>query len=116
MALLTAHHHTGRHRAEPDNTLERASVSWNAPEPGLWVGNRSGEYAGMVEFTNGSYLASGEVGDELGRFGSLDDAFASVASGNRKHRLPDGMLSNVAIISAVVAISIAGMSLTMIAA
>ncbi len=96
--------------------VERAAISWNAPETGLWVGNRSGEYAGMVEFTNGSYLASGEVGDELGRFGSLDDAFRSVASGAPKHRFPDGILSNVAILTAVVAISVAGMSITMIAA
>lgn len=116
MALLTAHRETGRHRAEPGTTVERVAVSWNAPEEGLWVGNRSGEYAGMVEFTSGAYLASGDVGEELGRFGSLDDAFASVASGSPKHRLPDGMLSNVAIISAVIAVSIAGMSLSMIAA
>jgi len=116
VALLTEHRATGRHRAETGTTAARPSVSWNAPEPGLWVGNRSGEYAGMVEFTNGLYLASGEVGEELGRFGSLDDAFASVATGAQKHRLPEGVLSNVAIISAVIAISIAGMSISMIAA
>lgn len=116
MALLTAHQETGRHRATTATALERQPVSWNAPEQGLWVGNRSGEYAGMVEFTNGAYLASGDVGEELGRFGSLDDALASVASGAQRHRLPEGMLSNVAIITAVVAISIAGMSISMIAA
>lgn len=100
-------------------TSERVTsldLSWSNPESQLWIANRQGEYAGMVEYADGHFLASGSRGEDFGSFSARTRAMDAVREGVARRRLPDGLLSNVAIVSAVVAVSIAGMSLTMIAA
>lgn len=92
------------------------ALTWSNPESQLWIANRDGEYAGMVEYADGHFLASGSRGEDLGSFSDRTQAMDAVRLGIARRRLPDGLLSNVAIVSAVVAVSIAGMSLTMIAA
>ncbi|WP_291056933.1 hypothetical protein [Herbiconiux sp.] len=91
-------------------------LSWTNPESQLWIANRQGEYAGMVEYADGHFLASGSRGEDFGSFSDRTQAMEAVRLATARRRLPDGLLSNVAIVSAVVAVSIAGMSLTMIAA
>jgi hypothetical protein len=101
--------------ARPD-TVTVAPIAWNEPESKLWVGNRAGEYAGMVEYSAGHFVATGPAGERFGTYSSLAQAMAAVEDRASTLRLRDGILSNVALVSAVVAISVAGMSLTMIAA
>jgi hypothetical protein len=97
-------------------TVSGESIAWNSPEPKLWVGNRSGEYAGMVEYTAGHFVATGPFGERFGSYSDVAQAMAAVDDRASGLRMRDGLLSNVALVSAVVAISVAGMSLTMIAA
>ncbi|WP_066043929.1 hypothetical protein [Herbiconiux solani] len=92
------------------------TLTWSEPETKLWVASRDGEYAGMIEYLAGHFVATGATGHDLGSYSSLDSAMASVDLGASRRRLPEGVLSNVAIVSAVVALSLAGMSLSMIAA
>ena len=95
---------------------EVPEIIWATPEAKLWIATREGEYAGMVEYAEGHFVASGPIGDDLGSFSDVAQAQAAVARGVALRRFGDGLLSNVAIVSAVVAVSLAGMSLTMIAA
>ncbi|MCS5713444.1 hypothetical protein NVV95_02625 [Herbiconiux sp. CPCC 205716] len=93
-----------------------APLSWATPESKLWIASRSGEYAGMIEYTEGHFLATGSTGFDLGGFSDLGQAMSAVDRGPIAGRLPVGVLSNVAIVSAVVALSMVGMGLTVIAA
>ena len=93
-----------------------APLSWATPESKLWIASRNGEYAGMIEYTEGHFLATGATGFDLGGFSDLGQAMAAVDRGPIAGRLPVGVLSNVAIVSAVVALSMVGMGLTVIAA
>ncbi|WP_440710591.1 hypothetical protein [Herbiconiux sp. YIM B11900] len=112
MALVTE---ISPDRIATDHLTSRP-LTWSNPESQLWIAYREGEYAGMVEYGDGHFLASGSRGEDLGTFSDRTQAMNAVLQGVARRRLPDGLLSNVAIVSAVVAVSIAGMSLTMIAA
>lgn len=89
-------------------------LSWSAPEPKLWVANQQGEYAGMVEYLDGHFLATGARGEDFGEYSDRGQAQDAVRHGGSGRRMPVGLLSNVAIVSAVVAISLAGMSLSVL--
>ena len=91
-------------------------LTWSTPESKLWIAARQGEYAGMIEYTEGHFMATGATGFDLGAFSDLAQAMESVDRGALPGRLPVGVLSNVAIVSAVVALSMVGMGLTVIAA
>lgn len=39
---------------------------WTTPDADLWVANRDGEYAGLVEFTDGHFIARDSTGHILG--------------------------------------------------
>lgn len=91
-------------------------LSWATPEPKLWIASRKGEYAGMIEYTEGHFMATGSTGYDLGAYSDLTQAMTAVDLGTLRGRLPVGVLSNVAIVSAVVAFSMVGMGLTVIAA
>ncbi|MFB2556191.1 hypothetical protein [Herbiconiux liangxiaofengii] len=93
-----------------------APLNWSTPESKLWIAARRGEYAGMIEYTEGHFMATGATGFDLGAFSNLTQAMESVDRGALPGRLPVGVLSNVAIVSAVVALSMVGMGLTVIAA
>lgn len=59
-----------------------AAVRWTVVQSGLWVCNRSGEFAGMVEAVPGEgYVASSGRARRLGAFASLREAKARVARG-----------------------------------
>lgn len=43
-----------------------SGLMWSSPEANLWVANRDGEYAGMVEFADGHFVARDSTGHILG--------------------------------------------------
>ena len=110
MALVTSIA-TARPESAP-----RVGISWSSPEAKLWVATRGGEYAGMVEYSAGHFVATGPTGERFGGYSDVAQAKSAVDARAGGMRMRDGILSNVALVTAVVAISVAGMSLTMIAA
>lgn len=59
-----------------------AGMQWTLVQSGLWVANRDGEFAGMVEKVLGeAYRASSARAITLGVFGTLDEAKACVGRG-----------------------------------
>ncbi|MCS5733683.1 hypothetical protein [Herbiconiux daphne] len=92
------------------------AVTWASPEAKLWVASRAGEYAGMVEYSAGHFLATNATGEPLGAFSDRPRAMSAVVQGIPRHRMPVTLLSNVALASAVVALSVTGLSLAAIAA
>lgn len=64
------------------NEAPTAQILWASPETDLWVASRSGEYAGMVEFRDGHFVARDSTGGSLGEFSSIPAARDAVnASG-----------------------------------
>ena len=61
-------------------------VRWVSPAAGLWVATRRGDYAGMVERSDGSYHARSARGRALGSFPDLDSALSVVDGGDEVHR------------------------------
>jgi hypothetical protein len=64
-------------------TVERAAgtattISWRSPELNLWVATSNGEYAGMVEFLDGHFVARGRTGDVIDHFSSIPAAQEAV--------------------------------------
>jgi hypothetical protein len=96
--------------------MERTPLLWSTPESKLWVAMRDGEYAGMIEYAEGHFVVAGPEGQRLGSHSDLARAMAALENGPVRSRLSEAFLSNVALASAVVAFSVAGMSLSMIAA
>ncbi|AXH36862.1 hypothetical protein DVJ78_16895 [Humibacter sp. BT305] len=90
-------------------TLEQ--VEWLSPEPKLWVGSRGGEFAGMVEFSNGHFLATDRVGASLGAHPTLDVAKQRVAEPPRVMR---PVLAQAAVVAGVIASAVALMSLSLV--
>jgi hypothetical protein len=65
-------------------TVERSAeaatkISWRSPELNLWVATSNGEYAGMVEFLDGHFVARGRTGDVIDHFSSIPAAQEAVA-------------------------------------
>ena len=120
MALVTDIRAARSHAAVSQIAAEAApvavEVTWASPEAKLWVGSRRGEYAGMIEYTQGHFVVSGPTGRRLGSCSDLAQAMAVAEQGARHSRLSETLLSNVALASAVMALSVAGVSLSMIAA
>ena len=88
-----------------------AAVEWLSPEPRLWVGSRAGEFAGMIEFTAGHFLATDHVGESLGAHPTLDLAKQRVSAPARVLR---PVLAQAAVVSGVVASVVALMSLSLV--
>ena len=61
-------------------TEASARVLWSSPEQNLWVANREGEYAGMVEFANGHFLARDRTGNFIDAFTDVPSAKTAVIS------------------------------------
>ncbi|MBG6055996.1 hypothetical protein IWX81_002424 [Salinibacterium sp. CAN_S4] len=52
-----------------------APIRWKVVQPGLWIGHRDREFAGMIESTMaGDYAAMTNLGQQLGTFPSVDAA------------------------------------------
>ncbi|WP_228498088.1 MULTISPECIES: hypothetical protein [unclassified Plantibacter] len=67
--------------------LERGTgttVAWAEPDATLWVASVDGEYAGMVEFRDGRFVAASSTGKDLGVFVSLLRAKEAVENGPTK--------------------------------
>ena len=66
----------------PHNLYAEASepLAWTAPGPNLWVATRSGEFAGFVEFNDGLYLVTDELGRALPAAATLNQAKSSLDS------------------------------------
>lgn len=52
--------------AAPNARVAPTALLWTTPEASLWVANRAGEYAGMVEFADGHFIARDSTGHILG--------------------------------------------------
>ena len=53
-------------------------ITWTAVQRGLWVGNKNGEFAGMIESRWGEgFSATTSLGKQLGSFPSMEEAKAS---------------------------------------
>jgi hypothetical protein len=98
------------HAAAPAAPL-LADVDWLSPEPKLWVGSRGGEFAGMVEFSNGHFLATDRIGASLGAHPTLDLAKQRVAEPPRVVR---SVLAQAAVVAGVIASAVALMSLSLV--
>jgi len=59
----------------------RVELRWLSPADGLWVADRRGEYAGMVERLDGAYHARSARGRALGSYEDLGSARAVVDCG-----------------------------------
>jgi hypothetical protein len=64
-------------------TIERSpeavtEISWRSPELNLWVATSNGEYAGMVEFLDGHFVARGRTGDVIDHLSSIPSAQKAV--------------------------------------
>ena len=53
-------------------------TSWSSPDENLWVASNLGEFAGMVEFRDGHFVAGDRTGRELGVFSSIPAARSAV--------------------------------------
>lgn len=55
-------------------------VSWATPAIGLWVATINGDYAGMVEFTDGHFVVTDHTGTVVTTTSSIPDAQAALSS------------------------------------
>lgn len=49
----------------------RSAIQWMSPAAGLWVASKRGDHAGMVERTDGRYVATNGRGRKVGEFDGL---------------------------------------------
>ena len=54
------------------------SPKWRSPQEDLWVSTANGEYRGMIEHSNGRYIAANHRGVAVGEFNSLAQAQRAV--------------------------------------
>jgi hypothetical protein len=64
------------------------TVSWVSPHPQLWVATVNGEYLGMVEFTDGHFVANDTMRATYASFASLAEAKLALESPELS-RLPE---------------------------
>ena len=50
---------------------ETAKVTWMSPDRGLWVASEKGTFRGMIERSEGEYIATDALGTPVGTFDSL---------------------------------------------
>lgn len=62
----------------PEMDATRFELSWTSPADDLWVAKLNGEYAGMVEFADGHFIARGHTAELIDNFSSIPDAKAAV--------------------------------------
>ena len=51
---------------------------WTSPAQDLWIGNRGGEYAGMVEFADGHFIARDRTNTLIDTFTDIPSAKLAV--------------------------------------
>jgi len=74
---------------------EHLDVDWTSPDAGLWVASTGGDYAGMIEFTEGHFVVSDATGRVIATTPSIPAAKLALSSGPapRVERAPFGPLS-----------------------
>lgn len=86
-----------------------------SPAADLWVGNRRGDYAGMVERSDGLYHARSARGRALGSFPDLDSALSVVDGGDELHRgAPRGAKSLLMAIHGGAAVIALGLAIALV--
>lgn len=54
-----------------------AGTVWTVVQPGLWVGHRDGEFAGMIEADDLGFVASTHLARTIGTFSTVAEAKAA---------------------------------------
>lgn len=54
-----------------------AGIAWTVVQPGLWVGHRDGEFAGMIETDALGFVASTRLARTIGTFATVAEAKAA---------------------------------------
>lgn len=63
---------------KPEATPVR--MLWTSPVENLWIGNRGGEYAGMIEFSEGHFVARDRTNAVIDVFTDIPSAQLAVLS------------------------------------
>ena len=54
-------------------------TTWHGVQAGLWVGQRNGEYTGMIERHGGEgYIATSRLGRSVGTFRTMEEALVAL--------------------------------------
>ncbi|MFB2580784.1 hypothetical protein ACEXQD_06005 [Herbiconiux sp. P15] len=94
--------------SRPDTAILR----WASPETRLWVATHDGEYAGMVEFTDGHFVTHDRAGRTVGTSSSLPAAQRAIL-----HPVAAPIsLPYVAAVAGTVALSLSTMGIAALAA
>jgi hypothetical protein len=72
------------------------SLRWSSPAADLWVAANEGDFAGMVEFTGGRFVASDDHGLVMDSFASIPDATRAVDDSIRARVSAPALLSFLA--------------------
>lgn len=51
-----------------------ADILWTNPDTNLWVATVAGDYAGMIEFSDGHFVVHGHTGTEIATFSNIPAA------------------------------------------
>jgi hypothetical protein len=97
------------HVAQP--AAAAVETTWLTPEPKLWVGSQAGEFAGMIEFRQGHFLATDRLGASLGAHPTLESAKQRVGEPAPVVR---PVLAQAALVTGVIATAVALMSLSLV--
>jgi len=63
-----------------------ATMLWTSPESNLWVADSDGEYAGLVEFRDGHFVARNRTDTALGVFSDIPSAKSAVTAAAHEKR------------------------------
>ena len=63
----------------PDTTLV-PELAWSSPDSNLWVASLNGDYAGMVEFTDGHFAVHNAQGESVATCSSIPEAQSALAA------------------------------------
>ena len=91
---------------------ETATVRWASPETRLWVATVDGEYAGMVEFSDGHFVTHDRTGRTVATSSSLPAAQRAILQPSASPI----SLPYVAAVAGTVALSLTSMSIAALAA
>jgi hypothetical protein len=73
-----------------DAVSTTADLAWSNPDFDLWVATVGGDYAGMVEFTEGHFVVRDAMAAPIATCSSIPEAQATLAAETaRRHRSPD---------------------------
>ena len=64
-------------RSPDAGTAAAPELSWSSPDTNLWVANRDGDYAGMVEFIDGHFAVQNAHGEHIATCSSIPEALTA---------------------------------------